>query len=74
MKADVHNKLKDEILTFVLPRIMNSSGNRIDRMILIESIVSGLVLSETRKTINAIKIFDVLAEGVKYRLNEVGDK
>jgi hypothetical protein len=67
--AAMHNRLKDEIINFVVPRI-KQMGAAADQCVLFETTIAAMLLSIAGKD-RAGKLADVLFEGVRERLEKI---
>lgn len=70
---ELHNRLKDKILDILVPSIVEMGPSVEDRLVLIESIMTASVLVITNKRDPALKILDILTEGVAKRIKAVAD-
>lgn len=71
--SERHNRLKDEILAFMLPRIEAMGPEITDRLVLTETVMTAMVLFLSRRKDIALAVFGVLAEGVKDRIKKKAD-
>lgn len=65
--VDLHNQLAGKVVTLIVKPLLDNDGDTKDVLVLLESVVTGVILTITKLGGDEI-VIDTLIEGIKARL------